>query len=283
MKEAGAVEAKTCTVCGNPTHELLRLDGGFKLRLRESGAPEPIPDQACAACFNKYSELISQGAQLRAKENAKQQQRMSMWRNRMNLIKQARTKMEAKNFAEAAVLYEKYIRILEIIYEIEVGTLSPDLFRNKARGKEMTLITSVYWDLARIYDSAGQYRERLEKTISKIIQFAPQSGILVQLSTNVLNYSKYAKNPEQFKRLEREFGIKKGMCFIATAVFDSEFAPEVIALQNFRDERLLPHKAGRAFIRIYYRVSPHFVPAIQRSRFLKNNIAYLLRKLASRL
>ncbi len=279
MADPGLPAAKTCVVCGNPTPELLRLDGGFKLRLRESGAPEPIPDQACASCFNKYSELISQGAQLRAKENAKQQQRMSMWRNRMNLIKQARQKMENKNFAEAAVLYEKYLRILEIIYEIEAGSLVPDLFRNKARNKEMTLITSVYWDLARIYDSAGQYRERLQATISKIILFAPQSGILVQLSTNILNYSKFAKNPEEFKRLEREFGIRKGRCFIATAAFDSEFAPEVIALQNFRDEKLLPHKLGRAFIRVYYAISPALVPLVKRSQFLKNNVVFLLRAL----
>ena len=78
MTQAGLPNSITCTVCGNLTPELLRLDGGFKLRLRESGAPEPIPDQACTACFDKFSELISQGAQLRAKENAKQQKRMRM-------------------------------------------------------------------------------------------------------------------------------------------------------------------------------------------------------------
>ena len=44
-------------------------------------------------------------------------------------------------------------------------------------------------------------------------------------------------------------------CFIATAVYGAE-APQVVALRRFRDQRLIPHVLGRAFVAIYYRVSP---------------------------
>lgn len=46
------------------------------------------------------------------------------------------------------------------------------------------------------------------------------------------------------------------MCFIATAVYQDAMAPEVCALRQFRDERLLPNAVGRSFVATYYRVSP---------------------------
>lgn len=45
-------------------------------------------------------------------------------------------------------------------------------------------------------------------------------------------------------------------CFVATAVYGNADCPEVAALRRFRDERLLPHAAGRGMVRVYYRVGP---------------------------
>lgn len=44
-------------------------------------------------------------------------------------------------------------------------------------------------------------------------------------------------------------------CFIATAVYGSA-APETQLLRDWRDDVLLPSKAGRCFVRTYYAVSP---------------------------
>ena len=45
-------------------------------------------------------------------------------------------------------------------------------------------------------------------------------------------------------------------CYIATAVYGSYDAPEVMILRRFRDERLQKTKFGRCFIHTYYAVSP---------------------------
>lgn len=49
---------------------------------------------------------------------------------------------------------------------------------------------------------------------------------------------------------------KKTGCYIATAVYGSYDAPEVLILRSFRDNRLSKSLFGRAFIKIYYKVSP---------------------------
>lgn len=46
-------------------------------------------------------------------------------------------------------------------------------------------------------------------------------------------------------------------CFIATAAFESSDHPAVTELRRVRDELLLPTSAGRAFVKFYYRHSPH--------------------------
>jgi hypothetical protein len=45
-------------------------------------------------------------------------------------------------------------------------------------------------------------------------------------------------------------------CYIATACYGDSNHPDVAVLRRFRDERLLPTVPGRAFVRVYYAVSP---------------------------
>ena len=62
---------------------------------------------------------------------------------------------------------------------------------------------------------------------------------------------------------------KKSDCFIATAVYGSQIAPEVIVFRRFRDEVLLPSKFGAAFVRAYYFASPAIATVLSRHALLK--------------
>jgi hypothetical protein len=69
---------------------------------------------------------------------------------------------------------------------------------------------------------------------------------------------------------------KKKFCFIATATYGTPLAPEVIILQNFRDDYLAPHALGEKFIRAYYRCSPWFARQISCRPALKLLAEWLL-------
>jgi hypothetical protein len=58
-------------------------------------------------------------------------------------------------------------------------------------------------------------------------------------------------------------------CFIATAAWGSWMDPHVVSLRGFRDEVLMRHAAGRAFVAFYYRHSPALAGFISRHEALR--------------
>jgi len=76
-------------------------------------------------------------------------------------------------------------------------------------------------------------------------------------------------NPGQVKKADQSNNSdqpKKG-CFIATAAYGNEQAPEVLYLKMFRDSVLSRSKMGRALINFYYTVSPFLAHRISRSPY----------------
>lgn len=63
---------------------------------------------------------------------------------------------------------------------------------------------------------------------------------------------------------------ESGGCFVATAVYGSYDHPSVLVLREFRDHRLSESTLGRAFIRIYYRLSPPFAFYVGRRPLLRS-------------
>ena len=61
-------------------------------------------------------------------------------------------------------------------------------------------------------------------------------------------------------------------CFIATAVFDSSTAIEVLMLRRWRDESLLKTQFGKFMVKVYYIFSPSIAKIIKKNRFLKQTV-----------
>lgn len=77
--------------------------------------------------------------------------------------------------------------------------------------------------------------------------------------------------------------VKKGGCYIATAVYGSYDCPQVWILRRFRDYRLAKTWYGRAFIRTYYSISPTLVKWFGKTHWFKRLWKYLLDTMVTRL
>lgn len=67
-------------------------------------------------------------------------------------------------------------------------------------------------------------------------------------------------------------------CYIATAVYGSYDAPEVLTLRRFRDETLKASAAGRWFIRTYYKYSPSVAKKLKNAGAVNRAVKRILDK-----
>ena len=72
---------------------------------------------------------------------------------------------------------------------------------------------------------------------------------------------------------------KKEGCYIATAVYGSYDAPEVLVLRKFRDNVLKKSRGGRMFIKIYYALSPGLAEKLKDYTFINNKVRVILNRM----
>ena len=76
---------------------------------------------------------------------------------------------------------------------------------------------------------------------------------------------------------------KSGGCYVATAVYGSYDAPEVLCLRRFRDETLAHSIFGRMFISLYYHFSPPFAEWLKDAPRINKFVRIILDRFVERL
>lgn len=260
-----ATTSAICPNCNQPADLFLPVDTGMRVGLTSTGMATNVPDKVCRRCHEALSGKVSQGVKLRIEQENREKNKMMLWKSRVNLIKKARALMTQKAYSEAAVAYEKYLRVLELVYNVKKGELTPEVFNKSRRSKEMTVVTSVYWDLFRIYDTSPRYGERMQSVGKKLADFLPYTPILPDIQKKSEVFLKTAKNPNIVRGFMKSIKAGKARCFIATAAFESSYAPEVSQLRDFRDTYLKTSSWGRKLVLLYYRHSPSIAAYLDHS------------------
>jgi len=277
-----STQATTCPRCGALNDQFVNIDPGMRVSLKTAGEGKDVPEKVCASCFEELTSAVSQGLKLRMERDVREKNKMMMWKNRVHLIKNARGLMNQKAYSEAAVQYEKYLRVLEVVHNLKKGELSPAIFNNSTRSKELTVVASVYWDLLRIYDTNPRYGDRMLSSAYKLAEFLPFSTIYPDIVKKADSFSRSAKNPAVVRQFLSKVKSRRGPCFVASAAFaDSPDAVELLLLRRYRDQILRRSKAGRRLIFFYYRLSPPLARWIGRSQLKTRAARWLITKISS--
>jgi hypothetical protein len=270
-------EHSTCQKCGKKTPNLSQLDSGLKLSLTKTGH-ETVPSLVCGGCLKELKSSASLGTQKQAKEEIKAEQKSKIWTSRLDLVRHGRSFLQRKEYAASAVCYEKYIKVLSIVMEKGKMDLDPKLFNDNP--KEITIISSVLWDLMLIYDSHPKFVSKQKESAALLAKFLRYSPVYNSIVRKAELEAKRAKNPQTFKDFLKLCDVQATRCFIANSAFETRTHPTVKTLCFFRDQILKKSALGRKLVYIYYTHSPILAVALDASPRLKSMLRPVLRGVA---
>lgn len=268
----------TCQECGKNDPNLLPIDSGLRLILTKAGR-DSVPMAVCSSCLKNLKRSASHGAHELAKKELQADFTGQLWRSRTNIVKQGHFALQRGDYSDAAILYEKYLKILTMVVKVKDRKgLEPKQFNDHP--KEITIISSVLWDLMLVYDANPKFVSKQMETaeiLAKFVRFSPVYNAVIRKAEKEVRKS---KNPQAFRHFLKLCDANTQRCFIANEAFGSRIDPTVISLCQFRDKVLKENKTGRKFVALYYRNSPQVACWLRKHPWLKAMIRPLLRGVA---
>lgn len=262
-----------CPLCSASTSLLHTIDTGMRLRLEKEG--QFVTHEAvCTSCFKDLSKKLSNASFLAAEQIINDNYRKNLWKNRLSLIKQARSHLVLKNHAEAAICYEKYLRIVELVFEKSRMDIRPEFFKDNPR--EVTLIVGALWALVEIYDLHPNYAKKQEEAAAKLGELVSYTNLFSSIVKTATAKKAHGKNPRAYKALLKNANVKTGNCFIASIAFESRNDPTLVILRAFRNQVLSTNAPGKTFVRLYYRWSPGLANRLQHYKWVKSALRAVL-------
>ncbi len=194
-------------------------------------------------------------AQIERQQEIKKREQFS---RRIDIARTGLKEYEKRKYGDAAKSFHLYLKVLEEWKDVGSEGLMPAHFDAKKDAAELVLIVGVYWDLAKLYDRTQSERKQDEfkKCLNKYVIFAkntPMEGICAESLRKYISNEK-PLHKKDFQEAYKRLGGKD--CFVASELTGYVSSGTVENLRFFRDEKLLPSKAGRVFVRSYYSVGP---------------------------
>jgi hypothetical protein len=267
-----------CPQCGNDVAELIPIDIDLRTRIKALDPDYPLLDEICRPCVSSLRKrATNSGGVLMAQERAREDRKGKLWKSRTSLVKQGHSLMAKQLYSEAAISYEKYLKLLEMCFEKPAGGLTPEILKDNSKTVELTVIAGVYWDLVRVYDTSDMYGDRQKIAAKQLALFVPYTPIFPDIIKKATVFQRQARHPEVIKSFLSSARKKRPRCFIATSAFLAPAAEEVNFLRQFRDHKLKATFLGRKFVFIYYKTSPTIACILDKHECMKPFVRAVLR------
>ncbi len=198
-------------------------------------------------------------------EKARAEQRLEIFKKRIELAKQGLKAFETGQQAEAIKQFNAYLRIMEDWKDASGGGLNPSFFDRQKDVPEMLLISGVYWTLVKIYDrTSEENKKEFMHYLEKYLVFS--KGMPFQ-KLSAENLRKYISGGKPVHKTELQNAYKmigSAGCFIATSLLDVTDVETLPRLRRFRDEVLEKNRLGRGLVGVYYKTAPTVAACLDR-------------------
>jgi hypothetical protein len=273
-----------CPQCTLEVPEVYPIDLDLRDKIKKSDPGFQVGLEICKSCLVTLRKgILGSGGVLLAQERARDERKKKLWNSRVALVKQGNTLMQNKLYNEAAVSYEKYLRLLELVFDCKTGQLNPESLKESAKTAELTVIVGVYWDLLRIYDSSAQFADRQKHAAHQLAKFIIYTPVYPDIMKKADVFVRNASNPDVIRAFINLAKKKRARCFIATSAFEMPNSLEVQYLRAYRDYTLKKNFWGRKFVYFYYRISPGIANILDNQKWLKPYVRKALRTLINHL
>lgn len=165
-----------------------------------------------------------------------------------SLLTSASIAIDNENYEKAVKLYNDVINIKPNCYEAWWG-----LYLCNSHFDAFYQYKDKYGNSGPL-TKASIMQSTISKYANRAIEYAPKE-ISAQYAQNIVGEIEFINAVRSGAYDQKDKSGKSG-CYIATAVYGSYDCNEVFVLRRFRDENLSKTAFGRAFIKIYYKLSP---------------------------
>jgi len=191
---------------------------------------------------------------------AEKKRKKQLQDRRLSIAKEGMKFYEAHRHADAVQAFLQYLKILEELKKVPERGLHPGLFDKKLDLPEVIVLTSIYWDLVKLYDrtkSQSKYRD-FKHYLDQYILFSKSVNQAFQ-GTSEESLRKYISNGKTVhtKDFKKAYvNLTGGRCYIATALIDVSSPDNLPTLRQYRDRVLSKSSSGRIVIWVYYFIGP---------------------------
>ena len=147
------------------------------------------------------------------------------YKHRITVAKQGKMAMNAHDYSTALSRYLEYVRILSDYRSLnDHYELRPTHFDQTKEARELLLMSHIYFEMARVYDSSPRFKQQTQKCLDQFVRFTlnqPYQAINSELLRKFMRKTAF-KNPELFRAAYEKIFVQSKKCYIVTFCFGEE-------------------------------------------------------------
>ncbi len=184
--------------------------------------------------------------------------------NRITIAKFGKESFDAGDYGNAIKKYTEYLEIQAEVLECkDIYSLSTDKFDPRSDLTEMLMISHIYFELARVYDSNEKFHDEAKRCLDRFIHFSANQPYQVVNSELIRKYVKKSrlKLLGDFQNAYHQIYIQSKKCFVVTHCYGETHK----ITQDYREFKdwMLEYRLGHQFIQNYYTYSPKLIEFCQ--------------------